>query len=415
MKIFKKPIFTGFAPNINPRDIKTALCFLLCPWKWNRLKKGKCRRRVLEALKKYFHIKHVFFFDSGRSALYYALKSIGIEKGDQVLVQAYTCVVVTNAIRWTGATPVYVDINNDFNMNIADAGSKITNKSKAIIVQHTFGLPADIERLKKLAKDNNLKLIEDCAHSLGAKYGKKLTGTMGDIGMFSFGSDKIISCVRGGALITRDDQIADKLMQYTKELPEPNTGKIVQHLLQIPVFVIGRALYNIKVGKWILYLTKKLNVVNKIIYSQEKLGRQVHFYPAKLANALACILISQIKNIDKWNQHRRSIASYYRANIFNPRLTLPSEDERHVYLRFTILADNSDKIREQAFRRGIILGNWYNCAIVPCDIDLEKTGYVEGECPNAEKLAAKSLNLPTDKNIKLKQAQRIVDMLNKAG
>ena len=120
-----------------------------------------------------------------------------IGEGDEVLVQAFTCVAVPNSVLWAQATPVYADIDATLNIDPIDVEKKITNRTKAIIVQHTFGIPADMDALVALAKKHNILLIEDCAHSLGATYKGKKVGTFGDAAFFSFGRDKVVSSVFG--------------------------------------------------------------------------------------------------------------------------------------------------------------------------------------------------------------------------
>ena len=166
-----------------------AASFLFLPWKWFQWKKGTHEKRAMELLEGYFGENiQAITYDSGRSALYHALLALDVGEGDEVLVQAFTCMVVINAICWTGARPVYVDIEKDtLNMDPVKADHACSDKTKVIILQHTFGLPANIDALLDVAKKHNLKTIEDCAHSLGARYKGKLTGTYADIGMLSFG------------------------------------------------------------------------------------------------------------------------------------------------------------------------------------------------------------------------------------
>ncbi|MBD3311735.1 MAG: aminotransferase class I/II-fold pyridoxal phosphate-dependent enzyme [Candidatus Magasanikbacteria bacterium] len=411
MKLFKKTIFTGFAPNITKKDISISLSFLLFPWNWLKLKNGSCGKKVLNFLKNYFDA-NVFLFDSGRSSLYFALKSLGVKKGDEVLVQAYTCVVVINAIKWTGAKPIFVDINDDFNIDIFDLKKKLSNKSKVLILQHTFGLPADIDSALKISKEYGIKVIEDCAHSLGVRYKNKLTGTFADIGMLSFGSDKVISCIRGGALITNDEKISKKLAQYQDNLKNCGIIKIIQHLLQIPIFKIGKRFYSLGIGKWLLYFSKLFNIVNRIVYNQEKRGKKVPFYPTKLPNALACLLFYQLNNLEKRNEHRKKIAKKYFNLIDNKKVKLPIEDKNHLYLRFTLITDQREKLKKIAKEENIILGDWYDCVIAPKDINMKATGYNYGSCPKAEELAGKSINLPTNLNIGNNEVNRIVAVVN---
>ncbi|HQF57168.1 MAG TPA: aminotransferase class I/II-fold pyridoxal phosphate-dependent enzyme [Candidatus Magasanikbacteria bacterium] len=413
MNFFRKPIFTGFGPNITKKDNFIALSFLFLPWNWPFLNKGFWEKKVEEKFKNYFNISNVCLFDSGRSALQFALEASGIGEGDEVLVQAYTCVVVTNAINWSKAKPVFIDIQNDFNLNFEELKNKKTTKTKAIIIQHTFGKSiSELEKIITWAKENNLLVIEDCAHSLGAKLNDQFLGTFGDIGMFSFGSDKIISCVRGGALITNNKNIAIKIKNLKNNLPNPKLIRTIQHLLHYPLFSFSKPLYNIGIGKLILFLAKKFNIINKIIYKEEKFGFPTKFYSSKLANSLAKILFFQIDNLEYFNRHRREIARFYNDNINNKKISKPEWNEDSVWLRYTILMEEPSVLHLKAKKQGIILGNWYNTPIAPKNIDLSKTGYTPNQCPNAEILSSKSINLPTNHFIKIKDARKIVKIIN---
>ena len=413
MKLLKKPIFTGFAPNITRQDTYTACSFLCLPWKWGCIRKGKNVVKVEKWLQDYFNTKHGFCFDSGRTALHYALKALEVKEEDEILVQAYTCVVVSNAINWTGAKPIYVDVDNDFNMSPDDLIRKITDKSKVLIIQHTFGKPANLDKLVKIAKEHNIKIIEDCAHSLGAKYKEKLTGTFGDIGMFSFGTDKTISCVRGGGLITNNDSIGNRIREFQSRLPLSRKIKVIQNLLHYPVFSIGKPLYNLGIGKLILMIAKTSHIMSKIIYNPEKHGKQVLFYPSLLPNALAKILLNQIKSLEKVNKHRQEIAKTYDNKIETKEIIKPEWGNESVWLRYTIVTDKAKKLHQQCKKQGIILGNWYDSVIAPCDIEKKQTGYSASSCPNAEKLAKGSINLPTNRHVSTKDAERIVQIVNK--
>ncbi len=413
MKFYKKPIFTGFAPNLKMRDVFTAVGFLSLPWRWKKLRVGESVGKVEDWLKNYFQIKYAFTFDSGRTALHYALKALGAGHDSEVLVQSYTCVVVINAIKWTGAKPAYVDIDNNFCIDCADLIKKITQKTKILIIQHTFGRPANLDKLLEIAREHNLKVVEDCAHSFGAKHNGQFTGTFGDIGMFSFGSDKNVSCVRGGALITNNDDLAKKIADFRSRLPLARRVKVIQHLWHYPAFAKGKLLYNLGVGKWLLAVAKKINLINKIIYPPEKEGRQVLFYPSLLPNALAEILLNQLKHITQTTEHRQAIAKLYDKEINRDKETIkPEWSDESVWLRYTLLVKNPQALHALAKKQGIILGNWYDCPVAPKDIDLSATDYQLGSCPNDEKLSQMSINLPTDQCITEKDARRIINLIN---
>ncbi|MBI4992862.1 MAG: aminotransferase class I/II-fold pyridoxal phosphate-dependent enzyme [Candidatus Magasanikbacteria bacterium] len=413
MKIFRKPIFTGFAPNLAKSDAWIAASFLLFPWKWFQLKIGKNAVRAEQWLKNYFSVKHCFVFDSGRSALYFILKSLDLKPGEEVLLQSYTCVVVANAIIQAGGKPVYVDIGDDFNMDLADLEKKITPQAKVLLIQHTFGKPANLDLLLKLAKKYNLFIIEDCAHALGIKYNGKLLGTFGDVGFFSFGSDKPVSCGRGGAVVTNDDGFAEKLFEFQRTLPSAKLGKVLQHLFSFIIFFISKPVYNLGVGKCLLWCAGRLGLINKIIYPKEKRGRAVKFYPSLLVNSLATILLNQLRQLDVFNNHRREIARRYQEKIENKKIHLPNQEWGDVtWLRYPILIAEPERLLASAKKDGIILGNWYDVPVAPKDADSSVVGYQPGTCPKAERLASQSINLPTDISISFKDAEKIIKLIN---
>jgi len=412
MRLFKKYIFTGFAPNLLKQDVKTSCGFLFNPFNWGAWCTGGYPELLEDRLKKYFQVKHASVFDSGRSALYFALKTLEVGEGDEVLVQSFTCVVVINAIKFLGATPVYGDINDDFNLNPDDLLKKLSPRAKVLIIQHTFGQSADLAKILAIAKEYNLKTIEDCAHALGGTFQGKLLGTFADIGMFSFGSDKVLSGVRGGALITNDSQLHKELREYQAHLPLSTRLKFFQHLMHNIFFFIGKPIYGWGVGKWLLALGKKLNVYNRVVYQNEKLGLPVMFYPAKFPNALAKQLFNKFEKLPEVIKRQKMIAGLYEQKIVNPKIKKPEWKEENIWLRYTILVDKPRDLHRQAKKQGIILGNWYDAPVAPLDIDLEATDYKIGSCPRDEELSKHCVNLPTDINITESDAKRIINLVN---
>lgn len=412
MSFLPKIIFTGFSPNITRRDVGIACRALFFPWNWFRLLQGNASKEVEKQLQAYFSTPHAFVVDSGRSALLLSLRVLGIQPGDEVLVQAYTCVVVTNAIQWAGATPVFVDVDEDYCVDPEDVKKKITARTRAIIIQHTFGQAAEVDALLRVAQEHRIRVIEDCAHSLGARYDGRLLGTFGDIAMFSFGSDKVVSSVRGGALITKDAVLADRIAGEVHTLPRMTLAHGIRHLLHYPFFYIGRALYSVHIGKVLLAGAKKMGMINLVIEPGEKKGMKPLWQPARFPNALALIAQQQIAEVDEINRHRKHIASLYvKALVGCDGIVLPPEDDECIYLRYTIRVQEPRVLREKMKKRGILLGDWYDTVIAPRDIDTKCTGYTPGSCPVAEKLAAESVNLPTDRHISEHDALFIIDEL----
>src|SRR3989338_1760951 len=161
-----RPIAISLSPNTEIDDLFLAFKSLLNLVVW---KKGKYSFLLETWFRKYFYTEKVFLFNSGRSALFSVLKGMNLGKGDEVIVQGFTCTAVPDPILWCGAKPIFVDIDASLNIDNEKLEKSITKKTKAIIVQHTFGIPADIKKIKEITQKYNIILIEDCAHSLGAK------------------------------------------------------------------------------------------------------------------------------------------------------------------------------------------------------------------------------------------------------
>lgn len=147
------------------------------------------------------------------AALHLALMALDIKEGDEVIVPSLTFVATANCVRYVGATPVFADITSseDLTINIEDIKRKITPRTKAIIPMHFAGYAADMEAIMSIAKEHHLKVIEDACHGPLSEYQGKKLGSIGDVGCFSFFSNKNISTGEGGMLITNSDEIADKI------------------------------------------------------------------------------------------------------------------------------------------------------------------------------------------------------------
>ena len=403
-----KFIFTGFSPNTSFSDVTRAFTWLLQPWRWSA-------KDVVEKLeywfREYFLSQYAVAFDSGRSALEKSLQAGGIKAGDEVILQAFTCVVVANAITHLGAVPLYVDCLDDYTLDPTGVEPKITSKTKAIIIQHTFGAPAHLEELLVIAKTHNLVVIEDCAHSLGAMYKGQLLGTFGDLAMFSFGSDKVISGVRGGMVITNNKKYGEALKNTQRNLPRLSFLIQLQHLLHPIFFFLGKKTYHLLVGKIILFAAQKLRLINRIIDPPEKQGTALDWFPAQLPNPLASLAFEQIKNLDPWNKIRQTNAAFYARELMN-KLSVQKKGTEQTWLRFPIQVSDVPQLREKARRNNIILGDWYSCPIAPGDSSPQAAGYVSGSCPNAEKIGQSIVNLPTDPLLTQTDRERVIALFN---
>ena len=404
-----RPIAISLSPNTQSDDVTLAIKTLGIPWLWKR---GNAVRQVTAWFEQQFPSCHAYTFNSGRSGMFAILQSFGIGRGDEVIVQAFTCVAAVEPILWVGAKPIYSDIDESaFNLNPKGLEKLITRKTRAIVIQHTFGIPADMDAISLIAKKHQLLLIEDCSHALGATYKGKKVGSFGDAAFFSFGRDKVISSVFGGtAIISMKYEVeSTKMKKIHDQLSYPSNWWIVQQLLNPILFALILPLYNIfGIGKMLLLFFQKLRLLSKPIYQEEYYGGKPAIFPKKYPNALAILAMHQLVKLDIFNQQRKAIANYYAKRL---------NDSNHfntdaIFLRYPLSTSNPNKLYEYAKQKGIVLGRWYGNVIDPAGVDYVKVGYIIGSCTQAEKTAKHIVNLPTYPTMRQSDATKIVDMLN---
>jgi len=417
--MFKKfqPIASAFAPNYTIWDILIASKYLL-PWNWTKLQNGKNSRRLERKFCEYMDSRWAISFDSGRSGLYAILKCLGIKDYDEVILQAFTTVALPNVIQWCGAKPIYIDIDErTYNIDPEKIEEKINNKTKAIIVQHTFGNPAEMNKIIEIAEKHNLLIIEDCAHSLGTEYKDRKTGTFGDVAFFSFGRDKVISSVSGGMVITADNELGKKIKEFRDQMPYPKKKLIIKQLLHpIITFKALHLYYFFGIGKIIMFLSSKLGIITKAYSKEEKKNQKSENFPAKMPNALARIALHQMKLVKKFNDHRIEIANLYEKKLFNNKsIGLPksTQESKNIYLWYTILVQNKKELIKKARKKHIILGDWFPQAVGPAEVNLKKAGYKKGSCSIAEKVSSQCVNLPTHYRINEREINKIISLFNK--
>jgi len=362
----------------------------------------------------YFGFKNAFGFNSGRSSLIAILKAMEIGKGDEVIVQAFTCNAAVNPIIYAGAKPVFADIDDTLNISYEEIKKKITKKTKAVMVQHTFGYPAEVLKIKKICEENNIYLIEDCAHALGAKYRDSFCGSFGDASFFSFGRDKIISSVYGGMAVVNNESLAEKVSDFQKEIDCPSLFWTFQQLLH-PVLMnyIILPMYNYKLGRGLLVLFLNLNILSKAVTSNENKGELPSYFPKRMPNGLAILAINQLKKVNRFNEHRRGIAELYDREFIKRKVKFlfkKDKEREAVFLKYPVWVVNPFKIVSEARKKGIYLNDgWGGSVVVPPSTSLKSVCYVSASCPKAEEIAKRIVCLPTHINISRGDVKRIVD------
>jgi perosamine synthetase len=387
-------IHTSLSPNAQRDDVFLALGLLLRPDRWHD---GRLVRNVEQTLETLVPGMRVTTVDSGRTALATLVSALGIGPGDEVLVQGYTCVAVPGPVLWAGAVPVYVDCADDLTMDVDDLKRKITSKTKAVVVQHTFGMPARIDEILAVAKEHDLVVIEDCAHALGGTHHSKPLGTFADASFFSFGRDKCISSVFGGAIAVRSDALHAKVRALTDAYPLPSTLWITRLLWHPIILSLSKATYNsFGIGRLILGAARRLGIIARAVQPVELSGGKPTFVFHRFSPALAALALNQLEKLPRFVEHRRTCARSYAEKLAGlADVVLPPAAEGHTYLRYTLQVPEPQACRAKARAAGIELGDWYTTVLAPNGVAYAGVRYAPGSCPNAERLAARSLNLPT--------------------
>jgi dTDP-4-amino-4,6-dideoxygalactose transaminase len=247
------------------------------------------RVREFEAgLAAYLRCKEVVAVNSGTSALIAALMAAEVKAGDEVIVPSFTFVATANAVKLVGATPVFADIRlSDYTLDVSDVKRKLTGKTKAVIPVNLYGGMADVAALKELLDNESVQVIEDAAQSLGSTEGGVRSGTMGEMGCFSFYPSKVITTGEGGAVATDDAELANKLRMIRNHgmvkgydttilglnlrLPEVEAALGAQQLRRLEGFIVSRR-RNAEA------LTKGLDGLKSVRVVHEQPGQRLNWY-----------------------------------------------------------------------------------------------------------------------------------------
>tara|TARA_A100001011_G_scaffold390221_1_gene473216 strand:+ start:2466 stop:3563 length:1098 start_codon:yes stop_codon:yes gene_type:complete len=317
----------------------------------------------------YIGVKYAVSCNSGTDALHFALKSIGISAGDEVITTPFTFVSTIEAIMYLGAKPVFADINlESYNIDKEEILKKITKKTKAILPVHLFGNPINIKSIRSEIGNNDIKIIEDCAQSFGAGINCQRTGSIGDIGCFSFYPTKNLGCYGDGGMVTTN----------SKELYE-NIKKIANH------------------------------------GSSKRYHHDIIGYNSRLDEIQAAILNVKIKYIDKYNMMRSKLASIYDKNLKNQsEIILPKKDANsfHVYHQYTINTKLRDKIQSGLKENDIGSAIYYPISLE--NQNVYKSTFKDGQiCINSNYLSKTCLSLPMYPHLKEESVIYICDVIKK--
>ncbi len=367
--------------------------------KWNR---QKFTFLFINEISKYFNIskEKIFLFGSARMGLFTLLKSLNTQKEDEIIVAGYTCVVVTNAIKYAGLKAVYVDIDvTTLNISTAKIYDAVTAKTKAIIITHNFGIVyEDIEKLKKDFPD--IIIIEDAAHTFGStdQTGKKV-GLIGDVSFFSLEYSKPLTTGMGGILLINNTKLIPNITYQYETIgyyPAIFNFKIFA-TLNVQLFTTLK--YSVFMKGALLRLLKIFGLLFRS--SEDELqGEMPQYYPVRLSPYLAIFGYLQMKEIYRINRIKNEITKKYNTTLKSiPGIALFYSD-RYNYVRYPVLFEKKvsydiiEKIKEDLVGAGIAAGEWFNDVVHPKGSF--RYCYVNGFCNIGESVSKRILNLPVN-------------------
>lgn len=299
----------------------------------------------------YIGVKHAIAVSSGTCALHTAYSTLGFGPGDEIITTPFTFVATIDMIKAVGATPVYVDIKDDFNIDEKLIEKAITEKTKAIVPVHLFGKPCNMDVIMKIAKKHKLKVVEDSAQAPGAEFKGKKTGSFGDISIFSFYATKPMTCGEGGMCVTNDDKLAEQMRLFR------NHG------------------------------------MNGLNYDYSMVG-----YNYNMTNLAAAIGIAQLNKLESFIRARQSFAFDYR--FFLPQFKHPEQDNntRHVFANYCFCVKDRANVMSQLKANEI-----------DCKIYYPKTF---ADLPNANRIAEHIIAIPIRPNIMTDEIRHIIAVLS---
>src|SRR5260370_19722293 len=270
-------------------------------------------------------VRYAAAFCAGRVGFYGLLRALGIGSGDEVLLQVPTHIVVANAIRYTGARPVYVDCRLDsYNMDLELAERPITSATRVLLLQHTFGIPADLDKAVALAKRHGLIVIEDCVHSLGARYAGRPGGSFGHAAFFSTEEAKTIPSTIRRVVVTDDPELAAQLQAFQAACARPSSSLTARYVLKLVLYHLVtqpnlhrgfRAIYE-RVGR--------RHPLPRPTTPTELPGLRPAAYEQRLGNAQAALALRQLHRLESNVRHRALVAAAYRDRLSPLRWQAPA-------------------------------------------------------------------------------------------
>jgi dTDP-4-amino-4,6-dideoxygalactose transaminase len=320
-----------------------------------------------DQLAHYCNTQYAIGVNSGTDALWLSLMALDVGQGDEVIVPAFSIIVDAAVVCLLKAKPVFAEIDpSTFNLDPGGLEKRITDRTKAIIAVHLYGQTADMDQILTIARNQGIRIVEDACQAIGAQYKNRKSGSMGDVGCFSFYPTKNLSAYGDGGLITTNDQTLAEKIRLLR-----NHGDIGQY--------------------------------NHILIGHN----------SRIDEIQAAILMAKLGRIDAWNQARRKNAHRYTSALQGIKgLKIPIEHGScyHVYHQYTLRTKRRDGLRNFLKSQGIVTAVYY-----PIPLHLQKAlaylGYHPGDFPECEKASQEVLSIPVYAELESDKIEYVIDRI----
>lgn len=393
-----------FAANETWEDARKSLSILMTPQQHQK-KDAIKQVKLFLAEECNVPVNQVHLFLSGRAGLFHVIKALESLKIDseipsEAVVTGFTCEAVVLPLKKNGIRISYADISDlDYSINPYSNRGVVSRESKYLLIQHTFGIPPQRDQLILQAERYGIEVIEDLAH--GWKRGQFKDENQRSIKLFSFGRSKSLSSVFGGAVVSNSPELSKRLNDVESNLEEIDISVLTRLLLYKPYAMLVKSTYNwLGLGKLIHLTALKTGSIIPEISAKEKRGEYDPFFDKAYPNALAELLVVQIKRFKQTEELRRYSTQKYREAL-NRKIP-----DGLSLARFPVEVEHRDNLLKEAKKQGVYLGKWYTQPVAPAALDLTKVGYHRGDAPIAEKICDRIVNLPT--TIPADQVEKII-------
>jgi dTDP-4-amino-4,6-dideoxygalactose transaminase len=355
---------------------------------------------------------HAITASYGRMAFYYILKALNLPPGSEIILPALTFWVVPELARVAGYTVAFADVDPaTFTMDPRALERAITPATRAVVPTHLYGLPCDMDAIMSIASRHGLRIVEDCAHALGATFDGRPVGTFGDAGFFSFQTLKPLNCYGGGLAIVRNDAVAARVRQMAESERWPDTKRVENRLLvgKAQRIFIRPGVFTISAFP-ILWVSSLIGA-NPDVYLWEEirpLDPLPDSYTERFPNVQAAIGLAGLERLDEWTEQTRRHARLMDQSFGNlPGITVPRVPERrtHVYYQYCVHAPKRDELVVRCVRRGVDIETLH--VDVCSDMVLFTGSRVEPDGAPGAKRAAGAMQIPVYSTLTDAQAQRV--------